>query len=309
MPAQQSIGLAGTDPSLLGQRVLAAWDAFLDCAAAADLSRPSRLPGWTGRDVCVHLGSWDDEDPVADLLAAARSGVTQDHPPSPDDLNARKLARHANVSVEEAMEAVRHARESVARAFQLPELAELGVRPTMSTVGPLPLLTHLHAGAYELAVHALDLMPCGAPRPTHELLHAGIAALADVTGGLAARHNVRARVTSMTPQGGWMFEAADGGWETFEVGPDAPLSGAVIRADEAVLLDASAGRVSVPPLLLDGRLKVHDMAMMLRLAPLLDEVPGLPGGGPLKVAVKVIGGVRGGASALLDRLRHHHGPA
>jgi hypothetical protein len=77
----------------------------------------------------------------------------------------------------------------------------------------------------------------------------------------------------------------------------------VIRADEAVLLDASAGRVSIPPLLLDGRLKVHDMAMMLRLTPLLDEVPGLPGGGALKVAAKVVGGVRGGATALLGRLR------
>lgn len=305
MPAKQSIGLAGTDPSVLRDRVLAAWDAFLDCAAAADLARPSRLPRWTGRDVCVHLGAWEGEDPVEDMLAAARSGLAQQNPPSADDLNAAKLARHADASAAEALEAVRHGRDAVARAFQLPELAELGTRQTMSTVGPLPLLTHLHAGAYELAVHALDLIPCGAPRPPHELLYAGIAALADVTGGLAARHNIRATVTSLTPRGGWMFQAADGGWETTELGPDAKPAGAVIRADEAVLLDASAGRVSVPPLLLDGRLKVHDMAMMLRLAPLLDEVPGLPGGGGLKVAVKVVGGVRGGASALLGRLRGH----
>jgi hypothetical protein len=303
MPAKQSIGLAGTDPSALGERILAAWDAFLDCAAAADLARPSRLPEWTGREVCVHLGAWDGEDPVDDLLAAARSGLGQEHPPSAEDLNARKLARHADASAQEALDAVRRGRDSVAKAFELPELAELGTRLTMSTVGPLPLLTHLHAGAYELAVHALDLMPCGAPRPAHELLDTGIAALADVTGGLAARHNVRATVTSLTPLSGWMFAAADGGWETTQLGPNARPPGAVIRADEAVLLDASAGRVSIPPLLLDGRLKVHDMAMMLRLTPLLDEVPGLPGGGPLKVAAKVVGGVRGGANALLGRLR------
>jgi hypothetical protein len=303
MPAKQSIGLAGTDPNVLGKRVLAAWDAFLDCAAAADLSRPSRLPNWTGRDICIHLGEFDDEDPLSEMLAAARSGLSEEHAPSADDLNARKLARHADVSVEEALEAVRRGRDSVARTFELPELAEIGSLPTMSTVGPLPLLTQLHAGAYELAVHALDLMPCGAPRPSHELLHAGVAALADVTGGLAARHNVRATVTSLTPRGGWTFEAADGGWHTTEIGPDARPHGAVIRADEAVLLDASAGRVSIPPLLLDGRLKVQDMAMMLRLTPLLDEVPGLPGGGPLKVAARVVGGVRGGANALLGRLR------
>lgn len=303
MPANQSIGLAGTDLSVLGDRILAAWDAFLDCATAADLSRPSRLPGWTGRDVCVHLGAWDGEDPVEELLAASRSGLTHGHPPSADDLNARKLAQHADASVSEALDAVRRGRDSVAKAFALPELAELGVRPTMSTVGPLPLLTHLYAGTYELAVHALDLESCGAPRPSHELLHAGIGALADVTGGLAARHNVRATVTSLTPGGGWTFEVADGGWETTEVEPGVRPAGAVIRAEEAVLLDASAGRVSIPPLLLDGRLKVHDMAMMLRLTPLLDEVPGLPGGGPLKVAARVVGGVHGGASALLSRLK------
>jgi uncharacterized protein (TIGR03083 family) len=303
MPATPSIGLAGTDPSELGDRIIAAWDAFLDCAAAADLSRPSRLPGWTGRDVCVHLGAWDDDDPVEEMLAAARAGLAHDHPPSADDSNARKLAQHADASAQEALDAVRRGRDSVAKAFTLPELADLGVRPTMSTVGPLPLLTHLHAGTYELAVHALDLKPCGAPRPPHELLHAGLGALADVTGGLAARHNVRATVTSLTPGGGWTFAAADGGWETTEIESGARPAGAVIRADEAVLLDASAGRVSIPPLLLDGRLKVHDMAMMLRLTPLLDEVPGLPGGGPLKVAAKVVGGVRGGASALLGRLK------
>src|SRR3954471_6494106 len=212
MPAQQSIGLAGTDPNVLGKRVLAAWDAFLDCAAGADLSRPSRLPHWSGRDVCVHLGEWEGDEPLTNMLATARSGLLEAHPPTADDLNARKLAQHADASVEEVLEAVRRGRDSVARTFQLPELAELGSRPTMSTVGPLPLLTQLHAGTYELAVHALDLVPCGAPRPSHELLHSGIAALADVTGALAARHNVRATVTSLTPRGGWTFEAADGGW-------------------------------------------------------------------------------------------------
>src|SRR5262245_24132700 len=124
MPAKPSIGLAGTDPSALGDRILAAWDAFLDCAAAADLSRPSRLPGWTGRDVCVHLGAWDGEDPVDELLATARSGLPHDHPPSADDMNAVKLARHADVSAQEALDAVRRGRDSVAKAFTLPELAE-----------------------------------------------------------------------------------------------------------------------------------------------------------------------------------------
>ena len=125
----------------------------------------------------------------------------------------------------------------------------------------------------------------------------------DVTGGLAARHRVHAAVTGMTPGGGWSFAAHDGGWHTREVSPGDRPSGAIVRGVATVLLDASAGRISIPPVLLDGRLKVSDMGTMLRLAPLLDEVPGLPGGGALKVAARVVGGVRGGASSLLGRLR------
>jgi hypothetical protein len=157
MPAEHPIGLAGTDPVILRDRVLAAWDAFLDCASLADLSRPSRLPRWTGREVCLHLGAWEGEDPVEEMLAAARSGVTQEQPPPADDVNARKLARHADASAAEALAAVRRGRDSVARAFDLPDLAELGTHPTMSTVGLLPLLTHLHAGTYELDLDALDV--------------------------------------------------------------------------------------------------------------------------------------------------------
>ena len=298
--------------------MLAAWDAFLACAAEADLAQPSRLPRWSGRDVCVHLGVWEGEDPVEEMVAAARGGGNgAGEVPSADEMNERKIARHRDDPVEEVLDALARAREQVAAAFALPDLPTLAGRTTMSSVGPLPLLTHLNAAAYELAVHALDLHPCGAPEPSPELLSAGLSALLDVTGGLAARHRVHATVTALSPQGGWAFAAADGGWHTAEIpvgpvgtaagtaGSAAPggRKGAVIRGEARVLLDASAGRVSVPPLLIDGRIRVHDMGELLRLTPLLDEVPGLPGGGPLKVAARVVGGVRGGASMLLGRLR------
>ena len=56
-PAQPR-GLADRRPDVLADLVLPAWDAFLTLAADADLDGPSRLPGWTGRDVLVHLGAW-----------------------------------------------------------------------------------------------------------------------------------------------------------------------------------------------------------------------------------------------------------
>ena len=38
-------GVADGDPAQLGVQVVAAWDAFLDVAHGADLTRPSRLRG------------------------------------------------------------------------------------------------------------------------------------------------------------------------------------------------------------------------------------------------------------------------
>ena len=62
--------------------------------------------------------------------------------------------------------------------------------PTPGPVGVLPLLTTILAEAYELAVHALDLRDAGAADPPPALLDAGLAALAEVTGALAAAHGV-----------------------------------------------------------------------------------------------------------------------
>jgi hypothetical protein len=55
-------GLAELPAAELGREVVAGWDAFLQVVQhpSTDLSRPSRLAGWSGRDTCIHLGSWDD---------------------------------------------------------------------------------------------------------------------------------------------------------------------------------------------------------------------------------------------------------
>ena len=207
--ASGRFGLAETDPAELGPQVLAAWDAFLDVVRAADLSRPSRLPGWTGRDTCVHLGSWEDSRVLDALLVSARTGDVADTP-DPDAANALLVAAHRDASDVEVVDALVAARTRIARFFA-EEAEEAGRLLSRSTVGPLPVLSLVHAGTYELAVHALDLAPCGAPPPVPQLLDRGLAALLDVTGALAARAGVDIVLTGTTPDGGWRFTSGDDG--------------------------------------------------------------------------------------------------
>ena len=68
--------------------------------------------------------------------------------------------------------------------------------------------------------------------------------------------------------------------------------------DAPALLDASAGRRSVPPMLARRDLRVHHMAGLLALAPIVEAVPGLPGGPALRVAVRNLRSV----SRLLRRI-------
>lgn len=281
-------GLASSDPSEVGQHVLASWDAFLDVVSAADLDRPSRLPGWTGRDIAVHLGSWPGHDVVGSLLASARSGAHEPH--DADATNARLLAEQRDASSDEVVAALVRAQEEVAGYFDSPDALALGTAAAGSPLGPLPVTTLLHAACYELAVHALDLVPCRAPPPPAELLDRGLAALIDVTGALAARSGVDIVLTAQTPSGGWAFRSDSTGWETSPVAAGR-FDGTGVRGTATDLLDTSAGRSHLGSLLLTRRLQVQHLPSFMRLAPLLHEVPGLPGGAALRNAVSGLGNV------------------
>ena len=283
-------GLAESDPAELGAAVVACWDAFVDVASdpATDLTRPSRLPGWSGADTLVHLGQWPDSTPLAGVLASARAdGAGQAGPP--DAANGRLVAAHRAEGPDAAVAALVRARDTLADWFEGPEPAQLGRQVSSSAVGPLPVLSLVHAGTYELAVHALDLAPCGAPAPDPFLLERGLAALMDVTGALAARSGVVTTVTAQTPAYGWAFTSGDG-W-TLERTAGGSHDGAGVRGAVQDLLDTSAGRTALPQLLLSRRLVVQDLRGFMRLAPLLHEVPGLPGGPVLAGAVGGLGRV------------------
>lgn len=291
MLARGRCGLSESDPDELGRVVVACWDAFLEVASdpATDLSRPSRLRGWTGLDTCVHLGAWPDSQPLVGLLASARADGAGEAGP-PDDANERLVAAHRDEGVDGVLAALVRARDALEEFFAGPLPAELGRAVSSSAVGPLPVLSLVHAGTYELAVHALDLAPCGAPAPDPLLLDRGLAALMDVTGALAARAGVHTTLTAQAPTAGWRVTTGPDGWTT-AVPLYSEFTGPGVRGSVVDLLDTSAGRTHLGQLLLTRRLVVQDLPGFLRLAPLLHEVPGLPGGAALRTAVGGLGRV------------------
>jgi uncharacterized protein (TIGR03083 family) len=284
---------AGRDE--VGGRVLAAWDAFCAQAAVVDLDRPTRLPGWRAREVCVHLGVWPEHAALAGLVASARAGGTGT-PPDVDAVNARVAAAHRDASRTEVLAALRRNRDATA-AYLAEQPTELDTAPAVSTVGRLPMLSVVLGQAYELAVHGLDLAAAGAPPVPADVLQSGLAALADVTGALAAAEGIQGGATLLTPDGGWTFAADSEGWTVTRVGPGRPR-GTAVEAPAALLLEAASGRVNPLAALAQRRLKVHELTGLLELAPIVAAAPGIPGGPILQLAARTLGG----AGGLLGRL-------
>src|SRR5918911_2527282 len=251
-------GLADAGRDAVGRRVLGAWDAFLAAAQAADLDHPTRLPGWRGQEVCVHLGVWDDYNALEGLLASARSG-DGGQAPDVDAANDRVTRAHRSAPRAEVLHALRRHRDAVQTYLETAPL-QLDAAPTAGPVGVLPLLSIMLGECYELAVHALDLRDCGAGDPPDSLLDAGLAALADVTGALAAAHAVPGSATLLAPSGGWRFEARGGGWRVERVPARTPtVQGPAVTGEAAVILDASAGRANPVALLARRRLTLNDL--------------------------------------------------
>jgi uncharacterized protein (TIGR03083 family) len=278
--------------------VLGAWDAFLERAATVDLDRPSRLPGWRAQEICVHLGCWPDHTAMADLITSARNGGTGT-PPDVDAVNARVTAAHRDASRDEVLAALQRNRHATAR-YLAEEPEELDTAPTVSVVGQIPLLSVVLGQAYELAVHGLDLVSCGAEPPPPDVLMAGLAALADVTGGLAASLGISGGVCLATPDGGWAFASDGAGWTVRQVPPGA-VEGPAVEAPADLLLEAASGRVNPVPAVARRRLKIHDIGGLLQLAPIVQAVPGIPGGPILQLAAKTVGGAGGMIGRLFRR--------
>jgi hypothetical protein len=187
--------------------------------------------------------------------------------------------------------ALQRNREATVR-YLADEPTSLDHAPTVSTIGRLPLLSVVLGQAYELAVHGLDLAAAGAPPAPPAVLQSGLAALADVTGALAAAGGIHGGATLATPDGGWTFAADDAGWTVRRVAAGR-VSGTAVEAPADVLLEAASGRVNPVAALGRRRLRVHQLAGLLRLAPIVQAAPGIPGGPILALAARSLGGVGG----------------
>src|SRR3954469_22523777 len=295
MAGTRSHGMADAGRKKVAEMVLGAWDAFLVQAEAVDLERKTRLPGWRVHEICVHLGSWPDHTAMADLIASAKAGGTGE-PPDVDAVNARVTAAHRGASRADVLAALRRNREATER-YLTEEPKELDTAPTVSVVGRLPLLSVVLGQAYELAVHGLDLADIGAPPVPDEVLQSGLAALADVTGALAASCEITGGATLATPDGGWRFAADPNGWTVTRVAPGA-ASGSAVEAPADVLLEAASGRINPVPAVARRKLKVREIGGLLKLAPIVQVAPGIPGGPILQLAARTIGG----AGGLLGRI-------
>src|SRR3954452_2660435 len=105
-------GLSGAGRDVVGPLVLGAWDAFLRVARSTDLQRRTRLPGWRGQEVCVHLGVWDDYAALDGLVAAARGGGTSPVP-DVDAANAAVTSAHRAAPRAEVLSALERHRDAV----------------------------------------------------------------------------------------------------------------------------------------------------------------------------------------------------
>ena len=295
MPPQQQ-GLASAGRGTVEPMVMRAWDAFTGIAEQVDLQAPTRLPGWRAHEVCVHLGAWDNYLAVQGIIASASGQRDGDHGrtsiPDPDEANAIITRQEKDASREEVLAALHRGRQEVERYFATGDTS-LDTAAVVSTLGPLPLLSVLLGQCYELAVHALDLVSAGAPAPPEDLLQTGLAALADVTGAVAHRVGITDSTTTLwTPNGGWTFSTAASGWSTTRV-DGSRTRGTAVEGRTPVVLDCASGRMNPVAALARRQLKVHSMAGLTRLAPIVESVPGIPGGPTLRLAARALSGAGG----------------
>lgn len=288
-------GLASGDVAAIAASIDRAWALFEDVAAQADLSAASRKYGWSGRAVVAHVGHWEFGRNLADLLAEAHDGDAD--VVDSDAVEARILAETASLPEDRILAALGEARRAAAEWLASDGPATWGLVHTSSPLGPLPVLTALNAGTYQLALAALDLEPCGATAPV-ELLEIGMTAMVDTTGALAARKHITGSFTAVTPGRIVGVGARGGHWRTAVLDED-PRSGPGVVAPARIVLDVTSGRANVPHLYRTGELRVHDLAGLVRLAPVLEGVPGMPPVGAIGRAMQVVDAVGG----LLGRLR------
>ena len=317
-PSPGDRGLATRAPEELARRTVRAWELIAALAETTDLAATT-YTGRTAKDLLTGLGRWPDSRWVAEAVAEAsggaldgatsRGGTSDGRTDQDADEDALREA-HASATRAALIASLRRAGTEASAFFGSGDDDAYGLRPVASPLGPIPLRTFLHATAYRLAVAALDLPSTPETEAAvTELVGLGVVALVDAVGALSAREDLVVHVTADTDIGPWTFSAADASWTLIEV-PVRPPGPAVI-CTARTLLEVTSGRAEdVAGMYRRGDLKLEDVPGMLRLVPLLDHVPGIPGAASLKLAARsfeLASKTLGLAGSALGRLRRPFG--
>ncbi len=295
-PDPDEHGLASGDIAALAAGIDRAWELFEDLAVIVDPDAPSRKHDWTARELIARLGRWEFGRNLADALHDAHDGDAASYDADLVDERIREATR--GLPFEDILASLSAARSTTAEWLASDGPGTWGLVHTSSPLGPLPLLTLLNAVTYQLSIATLDLEQCGATAPD-ELLGIGMSALIDTAGALAGRKHVTGSFTAVTPERIVGVGSRGGHWRTAALPAD-PCVGPGALAPTRILLDATSGRVNVAHLYRSGQLHVRDLGGLVRLAPVLDGVPGVPPLGAVGRAMTVVDAVGG----LLGRFRH-----
>lgn len=288
-PDPHEHGLASGDHAALAGDIDRAWTLFEAVAADVDPDAPSRKGGWTARDLVARLGSWDFARTLDDVLREAHDGEADYF--DADQLEEDIRARTGQLPYDDIRDSLARAHTDTVRWLTSDGPQTWGLVHTSSPLGPLPVLTVLNAITYQLSIAALDLEPAGVEAPA-ELLAIGLSALVDTTGALAGRRHVTGSFLAVTPGRIVGVGARGGHWRTRVLAQD-PEAGPGVVASARSIIDATSGRGNVGHLYRSGALHVRDIGGMIRLAPVLEGIPGLPPIGAIGRAMSVVDAVGG----------------
>ena len=289
IPGPGERGLATSDPARLAASISQSWAIFAALVDVLDLDAPTRAKGLRAREVVIPLGAWDDNRPLTVLLDEARAGNVGDH--DQGALVDAVRAAHRDEPDEAVREAIRRQGDQMEHFLYGDSVRELGALPVASMLGTLPVLTFLHAATYPLATSALDLELAGAVAPDALLLN-GLLGLVDTIGALAARQGVTASIAAITPTAIVATGASAGSWRTSLLDPDdlrgeLPESvGPSVEGRARLVLDITSGRADIPAAVRRKEVAIHDLAGLLALAPIVEQVPGIPGRAALVAAIR-----------------------
>ena len=295
-PDPHEHGLASGDLEALSATIAQAWALFADVAAAADLEAPSRKNGWSGRDIVAKVGEWEIGRRLDHMLAEAHDGDADFY--DQDTLDEAIRAHAAGLPLDHTLAALDRHRETTIDWLASDGPRTWGLVHTSSPLGPLPVLTVLNAMTYQLSIAALDLAPCGVV-PPDELMRIGLTALMDTTGALAGRRHITGSFVASTPDLILGVGSRSGHWHTAFLDED-PMHGPAVIAPARVVLDVTSGRAHVATMYRTGELRVRDLTGMLRLAPVLDGIPGIP---PLGAVGRALSAVDTAIGGLMGRFR------